>query len=155
MSLHIQAEKPPAFGELILHRIMPSRLDHKAELIDELVAHLTESGWVERSEEHWLTLCLDEVVVNAMLHGNEGEPTLEVELRLWGQDEYWILQVDDRGEGFHREQVPDPDDDSSLLLEHGRGILIMQQWLDELRYYRGGSCAVLIRRKHDQQEREA
>jgi hypothetical protein len=35
------------------------------------------------------------------------------------------------------------------MLEHGRGIRIMQEWLDELIYYHGGSFAWLARRRAD------
>jgi hypothetical protein len=35
------------------------------------------------------------------------------------------------------------------MLEHGRGIRIMQEWLDELIYYRNGACAWLSRRRDD------
>ena len=51
-------------------------------------------------------------------------------------------------EGFSADALPDFDDPESLLLEHGRGIRIMREWLDDLIYYRGGACAVLTRACH-------
>ncbi|MFW5829816.1 MAG: ATP-binding protein [Planctomycetota bacterium] len=153
MTLMIHKGPPPPFDRIVFERSMPSRLDHKSELIGDLVRILMQREWVPAAEEHWLTLCIDEAVVNAMLHGNEGDPGLDVHIRLWEQGRDWIIQIDDHGEGFSDDQVPDPDDEGSLLLEHGRGILIMQQWLDRLEYYRGGSC-IIMRRGKQASERE-
>jgi anti-sigma regulatory factor (Ser/Thr protein kinase) len=65
---------------------------------------------------------------------------------LWIADGSWTFRISDRGTGFRPDQVPDPNDPDSLLLEHGRGIRIMLDWLDELTYYHGGSTAHLCRR---------
>jgi serine/threonine-protein kinase RsbW len=89
---------------------------------------------------------LDEVVVNAIIHGNDADPDLTVEAGLWIADGAWTFRIRDRGTGFRPDQVPDPGDPDSLLLEHGRGIRIMLDWLDELIYYHGGSTAHLRRR---------
>jgi anti-sigma B factor antagonist len=43
--------------------------------------------------------------------------------------------------------VPDADAPESLLLEHGRGIHIMKEWLDELTYFRDGACVYMARKK--------
>ena len=53
------------------------------------------------------------------------------------------------GAGFSAASVPDHEQPQSLMLEHGRGIRIMQEWLDELLYYRNGACAWLSRRRAD------
>jgi anti-sigma regulatory factor (Ser/Thr protein kinase) len=88
-------------------------------------------------------------VVNAMVHGNEGDPGLTIDLRVAVDDQRWSVTVADRGSGFTADQVPDVSDPESLLLEHGRGIRLLGEWLDELTYYRGGSVAYLTRTRAD------
>lgn len=144
--LEIHAGEPPDPGELVFSRTWPSRLDLKAEVLAVISDELLRRGWVHADDEAWLTLCLDEVVVNAMLHGNEGDPRIPIQLALHRRGDAWVLHVIDQGEGFHPEHVPDPEDPDSLLLEHGRGIRIMGEWLDRLVYYRAGAMAVLERR---------
>jgi serine/threonine-protein kinase RsbW len=97
----------------------------------------------------WLYLCFDEVLVNAMLHGNEGDPRLEVAIALRADEQRWVVTIADEGEGFSETAVPDQAQAESLVLEHGRGIRLMQEFLDELTYYRGGSLAWLARRRAD------
>lgn len=143
--LDIRPGEPPREGACLFARTYPSRVDRKQAVLDEIARELTSRGWIGPDDEHWLALCLDEVVVNAMLHGNEGDPDLDISVALYQHAGRWVLIVCDQGEGFSATALPDFDDPGSLLLEHGRGIRIMREWLDDLVYYRNGACAVLSR----------
>ena len=148
-SLTIKAEEPPALPPTVFERSWPSRMDLKQEIMDEVVELLIGKGWVAEDDRAWLYLCFDEVVVNAMLHGNEGDPRLEIELTVRVDDLRWVVTVSDQGDGFVEAAIPDESQPESLLLEHGRGIRLMQEWLDELTYYQRGSLAWLSRRRAD------
>jgi anti-sigma regulatory factor (Ser/Thr protein kinase) len=147
-TLPIHPGEPPRPGTCLFARAYPSRVDRKQVVLDEIARELLSRGWVLPEDEHWLALCLDEVVVNAMLHGNEGDPDLDITVALYHDPDRqrWVLLVSDLGDGFSAECLPDFDDPQSLLLEHGRGIRIMREWLDRLEYYRNGACALLARR---------
>lgn len=152
MSLQMHAGPPPAHGDCILDEDVASRPDLKEQLIDRYAGLLNDRGWVIGGELNWLHLCLEETLVNAMVHGNEGDPDLSVNVTIWDDGDSWELVVRDRGDGFSPDEVPDPADPDALLFEHGRGILLMQDWLDELRYHDDGATAVLRRRKQRTQE---
>ncbi len=142
----IHPGEPPDFGAEVLVRRYPSRVDRKQAMLDELTHELVGRGWVRDGDREWLLLCLDEVLVNAMVHGNEGDPALDVDVAIRSDGASWRLTVADQGGGFRADDLPDPDDSASLLLEHGRGIRIMREWLDDLSYWHGGACAALTRR---------
>jgi len=144
-ALQILPGEAPRSGTCVFALRQSSRIDRKQELLDRVAGELLGKGWVAEADRHWLYLCLDEVVVNAMLHGNAGDPLLEVEVALWAEADRWALLITDQGDGFALADLPDADDPASLLLEHGRGIRIMREWLDELAYYRGGASARLSR----------
>ena len=133
-------------GEVVLRHRCPSRLDVKQEAMDAVAEACISRGWVDEEERSWLVLCLDEAITNAMLHGNEGDPRLEVEIALAADAKRWQIAVSDQGSGFTMAAVPDPDDPGSLLLEHGRGIRLMRAWLGSLTYWRRGATVVLSRR---------
>jgi serine/threonine-protein kinase RsbW len=147
--LPIYAGDPPNQPHAVFERVWPSRIDLKQEIMDELVELLIGRSWVIEDDRAWLYLCFDEVVVNAMLHGNEGDPRLEVTITVRADDRRWVVTVADQGDGFRESDIPDPAQPESLMLEHGRGIRIMQEWLDDLSYYHGGSVAWLERRRAD------
>ena len=140
---------PPAVPPVLLERCWPSRIDLKQQIMDDIVDLLIKRGWVAEDDRAWLYLCFDEVVVNAMLHGNEGDPRLEIELTVRVDDLRWVVTVSDQGDGFVEAAIPDESQPESLLLEHGRGIRLMQEWLDELTYYHHGSLAWMSRRRAD------
>lgn len=147
--LVIHPGEPPLPPDCRLRRRLPSRLDLKQPVMDEIADLLIGLGWVVEEERTWIFLCLDEALVNAMLHGNEGDPRLEVEIAVHADERRWIITVADQGDGFVASSVPDHEQPESLMLEHGRGIRIMQEWLDELVYYRAGRCAWLARTRAD------
>lgn len=146
MPLRVLPDEPPRTGTCVFARRYPSRLDWKPAILDAIADEVGGRGWVLGEDLHWLHLCLDEVIVNAMLHGNEGDPELEIEVALYDDGDRWTLLIIDQGDGFELGNLPDLDDPETLLLEHGRGIRIMREWLDDLTYYRNGACALLSRR---------
>lgn len=159
MSLTIHSGPAPAVEEIALHKKLSSQIDLKDDLIADIIAAMETNGWFKEGDRHWLLLCLDEAIVNAMIHGNEGDPSLEITVQV-GHDastDRWVIVVDDQGEGFTPDSVPDVNDPDSLLLEHGRGILLMTEWLDELTYYNGGSTIYMARacNSHDTEGNEA
>lgn len=147
MGLHIYQDAAPIPEDLVFERRLPSRPELKEALIADIVALMEEQGCFAEADRHWLLMCLDEAIVNAMLHGNEGDPELDIVVTIAINHEAnrWILMVADEGDGFCAEDVPDAEDPESLMLEHGRGILLMDQWLDELSYYDNGSTIFMAR----------
>lgn len=145
--VRIAPGEPPVRGRLLLRRRAPSTPVGKDELIDAIEGVLHEGGWVARSDAPWLRMCLEEAVLNAVLHGNQGDPDLPVEVELRADADRWILLVADRGEGFRADDVPSMDGMDALLREHGRGIFLMNEWLDEMCYYRRGTLVWLARRR--------
>ena len=99
-SLNIKAGESPALPPTVFERRWPSRMDLKQEIMDEVVELLISKGWVAEDDRAWLYLCFDEVVVNAMLHGNEGDPRLEVALSVRVDERQWVVTVADQGDGF-------------------------------------------------------
>lgn len=124
----------------------PSRVDVKQQAIDAVADLLVGREWVVPAERSWLVLCLDEAITNAMLHGNEGDPRLMVEVVVADDGRRWHVGISDQGDGFTAAAIPDPDDPASLLLEHGRGIRLMRAWLNSLTYWRGGATVVMARK---------
>ena len=141
-------DPPPPLGSTVLEMELPSQLPDKDVALNRLLAVLHERTFIRGDEEDMkLRLVLDEALVNAIAHGNKYAETKKVHCGLYETDAQWALRIQDEGEGFTPKDVPDPDDPESMLLEHGRGIVLMKSIMDDVRYYLGGSCLVLIRKK--------
>ncbi|TCK62515.1 ATP-binding protein [Seleniivibrio woodruffii] len=56
------------------------------------------------------------------------------------------MSLEDEGEGFDVDSLPDPTDPESLLKLHGRGILITRMYFDEVKYNDKGNHVTLRKR---------
>lgn len=146
---HVDPGEPPAGGRQVFCRSWPSRADLREDILAEVAATLTVPGWVLEQDQAWLRLCLDEALTNALYHGNEGDPHLLVTVTVAVDERDWRVLVADQGNGFEARQVPGQNCQADLEREHGRGIRLMQEWLDALRYWRGGRVVELVRHRAD------
>jgi serine/threonine-protein kinase RsbW len=95
-----------------------------------------------------LGLAIREAMVNAVAHGNAYSPDKQVRLILAVSAGSIRVTIMDQGEGFDLNQVPDPTRGENLLRESGRGLLLMQAFVDELSVKRtaaGGAEVVLVK----------
>ncbi|MBN4056148.1 ATP-binding protein [Rhodothermus sp. AH-315-K08] len=90
-----------------------------------------------------IMLLTSEAVTNAMEHGNGLDPSKEVKIAFEAGTDHLIISVQDQGNGFSEEGVPNPLDDENLLAEGGRGLYLMHALADEIRYEDGGRRVVM------------
>lgn len=117
--------------------------------MDAVVEALNAGGYLAAEDEPMLCICLDEAIVNAIRHGNRFDVAKTVRVRVAIEAERWAVVAEDDGSGFDPNEVPDPTSEAGLMAESGRGVRIMNAWLDELAYYRNGRTILMARRRAD------
>lgn len=90
-----------------------------------------------------VALVTSEAVTNAMEHGNTFNPDLQVHVDLVHGRDAVVVQVCDEGPGFDPASVPHPVKEGSLLAEGGRGLYLMRELADDVRFEQEGRCVVL------------
>ncbi len=55
--------------------------------------------------------------------------------------------IRDEGSGFDRSELPDPTDPENLLKSSGRGVMLMQTFMDEVIFNDRGNEVTLIKRR--------
>ena len=94
-------------------------------------------------------LAVREAVINAMLHGNQQKRGLKVGVTLtWGAGGL-RARVTDEGQGFDPGKAPNPTAPANLMNDSGRGLLLMDAFVDTLRIRsrpRGGTEVTMIKR---------
>ena len=136
--LKIYSEPPPIYGQKVLCRQIDSELGLKNPLIEELMEILRSRQIVDENDEVWARLCLDEVIINAIKHGNKENRQKKVNVSLFIDKKTWAIRVEDEGKGFRAEDIPTVESDDYWESEHGRGIMLMQSYMDEIWYYDNG-----------------
>ena len=99
-------------------------------------------------------LAFDEAITNAMVHGNRLDPSKKVHVTAFADEQRWGAIVEDEGDGFKPEDIPDPKDPDFLFSEVGRGILLMNDYVDELKYNRKGNRLLMARHRQVEPEKK-
>ncbi len=100
------------------------------------VLGIAESLGFEEDDLHKIGIALREAMVNAVVHGNKYNKEKRVWLAAWEQSGGLRIVIRDEGNGFDMGKVPDPLAEENLLRESGRGILLMQAFVDEFQVRR-------------------
>ncbi|MEE4270954.1 MAG: ATP-binding protein [Thermoanaerobaculales bacterium] len=98
---------------------------------------------------------LREAVANAIRHGNREESHRRVVVDLSIHNEELSIRVEDEGEGFDIDAVPDPTAPENLLRPCGRGIFYMRQFMNRVEYScaPGGGTVVTLSQRLDLETR--
>ena len=56
------------------------------------------------------------------------------------------IEIEDEGPGFDRSSVPDPTSEENLERLHGRGILLMEAYMDKVEYSQGGRRVRMVKK---------
>lgn len=104
------------------------------------IMHLVEELEYSTGKEFEIEMALREALANAVLHGCKGDPAQKVECSVTGdRDQGILIVVRDPGNGFDPASIPSPTDNSNLHSDHGRGILLINQLMDEVKHERNGT----------------
>ena len=86
-----------------------------------------------------ILISITEAVNNAIIHGNQSDPSKTVEIKLAEKNKDSLgFTVKDEGKGFDFESVPDPTAPENLEKLSGRGIFLMKQLSDNVEFFDDG-----------------
>lgn len=148
--------------------------DHQVVLaavsfLQEIAQHM---AYVNERERTQLGIALEEALANALVHGNLeiGSQLREDDLQAYQQLISHRLRetpyrnrrlhvsarfssaearfiVRDEGPGFNPHAVPDPTDPGCITRAHGRGLFLIFQFMDDVRYNETGNEITLVKRR--------
>jgi serine/threonine-protein kinase RsbW len=118
------------------------------DLVDAVAEAMLRHAGLEEESVDRLGLAIREAVANGVQHGNCEDPTKRVTVSFVLSKEEVRVQIKDEGEGFDLESLPDPLDPQNLFKPRGRGILLMNSFMDEVdyRFEPGGGTTVVLRK---------
>jgi serine/threonine-protein kinase RsbW len=126
---------------------IPTDLDLVEEAVDLVARHCLASGVSAHAARFVVRVVLCEALANAILYGNRLDPTKMVDVRVQLDDRTVRLHVTDEGPGFDPAAVPDPTDGDPAGADRGRGLFLIRQLVDEVRFNdRGNAICMTMRR---------
>lgn len=106
--------------------------------VENFVQKLVSRYKISPDKQCNILISLTEAVTNAIIHGNHKDENKEVQVRLNKMKNYLSFRVSDQGTGFDYKSLPDPTAPENLTKCGGRGVFLMQQLSDDIRFFDNG-----------------
>jgi serine/threonine-protein kinase RsbW len=127
--------------KLILKLSIQMAADKKA--VDSVVQNIMEivhDMECPGDKETAIELALNEALANAVMHGAKADASKIIECDVaCDENRRMLIVVRDPGEGFDPSTVPNPLAGENLFSNHGRGIYLINQLMDEVKYLKNGT----------------
>ena len=122
---------------------MPSEFSYIEHAIEVVARHCMAFGVSATAAKFRLRVALCEALSNAIVYGNDMDPAKQVQVTVHVRDAQVEVSVEDEGQGFDPEDVPDPTHDTNLENPRGRGLFLIRQLVDDLTFNdRGNSICM-------------
>lgn len=116
----------------------------EGQVVQDEIMDLVEANGFPAMDQFGIRLALEEAIVNAIKHGNKMDPAKKVQIHVDVIDDALEVVIQDEGEGFHPEDVPDPTADENLEKPSGRGLMLMNAFMKV--EYQGCGNRVVMRK---------
>ena len=122
--------------------IIQSKLDNMS-LVENFIDEISIALSIVSDLYGNLLISTIEAVTNAIVHGNDNNPDKVVRINVESDDKKIIVTVSDEGEGFDVSVVPDPTKPNYIEQPNGRGIFLMRNLADKVKFEKNGSVVIL------------
>ena len=114
-------------------------------VVEQIMHVVREQGCAEHSEFE-IEVALYEALANAVEHGCGHDPSKSVEVVVACEEHRgMIIIVRDPGEGFDPGSIPSPVVGKNIYADSGRGIFLINQLMDEVRFEKNGTEIWMIK----------
>jgi serine/threonine-protein kinase RsbW len=119
---------------------LEQELESTLESVDsaeQIVLAESKALGLDEDDLYRVGIAIRECMVNAVVHGNRYNSRKKVHLKVERTADRLTIVVRDEGEGFDPNAVPDPLAGENLLRGSGRGVMLMQSFMDEFQISQG------------------
>lgn len=128
---------------------LPSAISLMHIVLEYLMKRVEKLG-VIKPEQSNLFVALDEAFVNAVKHGNKFDAQKLVRISAEVSNKEARFTIEDEGEGFDVNSIPDPLDPENLFKTSGRGVLFIYNIMDEVKYNERGNRLTMVKKRGEE-----
>jgi serine/threonine-protein kinase RsbW len=119
------------------------------DLVQVVTEHIARRLGFDEESLHWTSMAVRESVVNAIAHGNGGDPAKIVFIDYSATPDSnpadFIVCVRDQGAGFDPDALKDPLTAENMLSTSGRGVFLIRQFMDDVSIRRSPQGGMEVR----------
>lgn len=112
-------------------------------LVEQLIDEVCEENKVHEDYYGNILIAITEAVNNAITHGNQGNPSKKIKIKVESEEPILKFKVSDEGTGFNFDSLPDPTDPENIDKPNGRGVFLMRHLADEVEFFEEGKTVEL------------
>jgi len=118
---------------------LPGDVEHIQPAVDEIMEVVGSMACAEGNEFE-VEVALLEALANAVRHGCQNDPSKSIEVCVACEiDRGMLIIVRDPGTGFDPCEIPNPVQGENVFSDHGRGIFLINELMDDVEYKSGGT----------------
>jgi serine/threonine-protein kinase RsbW len=102
--------------------------------VEAAADQLASDAGLDDDERFRVTMAVHEAAINAVLHGNDYNPALQINVSMENTGSKLVFVIADQGHGFDPDHLPDPSAPENLLRGTGRGIFLIRSLMDEVHF---------------------
>jgi len=108
-------------------------------MLESFVKRICQKHCIQNQDLYGnILISLTEAVNNAIIHGNKNDERKNVQVSLRELTNCICFKVSDEGKGFDYHSLPDPTAPENRSKCCGRGVFLMQQLCDDIRFHDNG-----------------
>jgi len=127
---------------------LPNDLQEIEHAVEFVMQRCTTCQMQGRKLNFNLCLSLTEALTNAMLYGSAQDSRKRVRIEVIVGEHEIKARITDEGTGFDPEGIPDPTSPDHLEKCSGRGLFLMRELMDEVRFNESGNQITLVLRSN-------
>ncbi len=121
------------------HGILPAKIEEINPVVEKILKETSLLGCTQ-GKEIQIETALREALANAITHGCKNIPDAQVEICVGCErDLGMLIVVRNPGNGFSPVSIPNPTHAENIFSTHGRGIYLINQLMDEVRFEKNGT----------------
>lgn len=121
---------------------IPSLIEN-IKIIESFIDNAREKFEINDDIYGNIMISVTECISNAIIHGNQSNKNKLVHLELKAEEDQLQFIIEDEGEGFDLEQLPDPTSPENISKPGGRGIFLIRHLTDEVKFEENGKKTIL------------
>jgi serine/threonine-protein kinase RsbW len=125
--------------------IIPSDYSAGLEILQRILDDAEQHGFEEQCL-FAIKIAVEEAIVNAIKHGNKLDPNKRVHIEAAITPKQAEICIEDEGPGFDRSSVPDPLAAENLEKPSGRGILLIESYMNDVAWDNGGRRVRMVKK---------
>jgi serine/threonine-protein kinase RsbW len=102
--------------------------------VEAVAEKMAAEAGLDEDERFHLTMAIREAAVNAVLHGNDYDPSKLITVSFENTGASLVFTIADQGKGLDPDTLPDPLAPENLLRGTGRGIFLIRSFMDEVHF---------------------